>query len=54
MKSATKILAILFCLLLCTGGAILARKESTKGNDSKTRIVPINHREAHGKIWIWA
>ena len=54
MKSGTKILAILFCLLLCAGGAMLARRESTRRAEPKTQIAPVINRQPKRVVWIWA
>jgi hypothetical protein len=52
VKSATKILAILFCLLLCAGGTMLTRKENTKAIDPKTHLAPVINHEPKRPIWI--
>jgi hypothetical protein len=52
MKSGTKILAILFCMLLCAGGAMLARKENTKSAEPKTQVAPVINQEPKRLIWI--
>ena len=52
MTSGRKILAILFCLLFCAGGAMLARRESTKSAEPKTQIAPVINQEPKRPIWI--
>jgi len=52
VKSATKILAILFCLLLCAGGAMLGRKENTKATEPNTHCAPVLNHEPKRPIWI--
>ncbi len=54
MKFGTKILAILFCLLLCASGAMLARRENTKSAELKTQIAPVINRQPKRVVWIWA
>jgi hypothetical protein len=52
MNQATKILAMLVCLSLCVGGAMLARTENTKHREQKTQFAPANNRQPNRAIWI--
>jgi hypothetical protein len=54
VKATTKIAAILLCVLLGAGGAMLARKEKAKTSQPKTRLSPVINQEEKRPIWIWA
>ncbi|MFN2541580.1 MAG: hypothetical protein ABR514_05335 [Chthoniobacterales bacterium] len=54
MKRAGKILFLLVCASICTGGAILSVKENAREDRTKTNVVPIDNREPRERLWIWA
>jgi len=54
MKSATKVLILLLCVGICTGGAFLSVRGNAKASRPKTNIVPIDNREPQPGGWIWA
>jgi hypothetical protein len=54
MKRAAKILILLLCVSICTGGAILSRSENAEDVRSKSNAVPIDNSEPRPRVWIWA
>jgi hypothetical protein len=54
MKRAVKILLLLVCASICAGGAILSVREDAREDRTKTNVVPIDNREPHERLWIWA
>jgi len=55
MKTATKVLIVLLCASVCTGGAMLSLKERGANEyRHKTKVVPINNRVKQRSVWIWS
>jgi hypothetical protein len=54
MKGPIKVLIILLCLSICTGGAMLSVRENAKDVRPKPSAMPIDNREPHHGAWIWA
>jgi hypothetical protein len=54
MRRATKLLTILLCSCICAAGAILSLTETAPKHLPKRNAVPIDNREHHRGVWIWA
>jgi len=52
MKSITKSLIVLLCVLLCAGGVVLSQKEKTHSKQPRNKVVPVNNRERNRVAWV--
>jgi hypothetical protein len=52
MNRTAKILTVLVCFSLCAAGAVFSPKDSAKGGESKTQMVPINNHQPQRGIWL--
>jgi hypothetical protein len=55
MNWATKVFSVLFCLLLCGGGAVLMSMNRAKSPPPENpRPTPVINPQPDRAIWLWA